>query len=138
MTSSRRKFLKTSAAATAATIVPRHVLGGPGFTAPSDRVNVALIGAGGRGFQNANELMKLEGVTITDIVDPADTGTSKTSTTKESQGGFPLPMPSTNITPTTNGNTNADTIWTIANFLTAMAPKMWTRSYVRRPIIFTP
>ena len=72
MTSSRRKFLKTSAAATAATIVPRHVLGGPGFTAPSDRVNVALIGAGGRGFQNANELMKLEGVTITDIVDPAE------------------------------------------------------------------
>ena len=73
MTTSRRKFLKSSAAAaTAATIVPRHVLGGPGFTAPSDQVNVAVIGAGGRGFQNAKELMALEGVTITDVVDPAE------------------------------------------------------------------
>jgi predicted dehydrogenase len=73
MTTSRRKFLKTSAAAaTAFTIVPRHVLGGTGFTAPSDKVNVALIGAGGRGFQNANDLMKVDGVTITDIVDPAE------------------------------------------------------------------
>ena len=73
MTNSRRKFLKTTAAtAAAATIVPRHVLGGPGFTAPSDQVNVAVIGAGGRGFQNAQELMKLKGVTITDVVDPAE------------------------------------------------------------------
>ena len=72
MTTSRRKFLKSSAAATACTIVPRHVLGGPGFTAPSDNVNVAVIGAGGRGFQNAKELMALKGVTITDVVDPAE------------------------------------------------------------------
>ena len=73
MTTSRRKFLKSSAvAATAITIVPRHVLGGPGHVAPSDQVNVAIIGAGGRGFENAKELMKLEGVTITDIVDPAE------------------------------------------------------------------
>ena len=70
----RRNFLKSSAVATAATItiVPRHVLGGPGHVAPSDNVNVALIGAGGRGFQNAKELMKLKGVTITDVVDPAE------------------------------------------------------------------
>ena len=47
---SRRKFLGGSAAAAAAfTIVPRHVLGGPGFTAPSDIVNIAAIGAGGKG-----------------------------------------------------------------------------------------
>jgi predicted dehydrogenase len=31
------------------TIVPRHVLGGGGFLAPSDRVNVAGVGAGGMG-----------------------------------------------------------------------------------------
>ena len=31
------------------TIVPRHVLGGVGFTPPSERVNVAGIGAGGMG-----------------------------------------------------------------------------------------
>ena len=30
-------------------IVPRHVLGGIGYTAPSDRLNLAAIGAGGKG-----------------------------------------------------------------------------------------
>lgn len=47
---SRRAFIGRTAAATAAfTIVPRHVLGGPGFTAPSDMVNVAGIGLGNQG-----------------------------------------------------------------------------------------
>jgi hypothetical protein len=48
-TTSRRRFIATASAAAAVTIVPRHVLGGPGFVAPSDKVNVALIGAGGQG-----------------------------------------------------------------------------------------
>jgi predicted dehydrogenase len=49
-TLSRRDFIGKTAAATAAfTIVPRHVLGGPGFTAPSDMVNVAGIGLGNQG-----------------------------------------------------------------------------------------
>ena len=40
--SSRRHFLKTTAAAvTAFNIVPRHVLGGPRFVPPSEKVNVA-------------------------------------------------------------------------------------------------
>ena len=49
---SRRGFLATAAGGGAAfgfTIVPRHVLGGAGYVAPSDRVNVAGIGAGGMG-----------------------------------------------------------------------------------------
>ncbi len=47
---SRRNFLKMGAVATAAfTIVPRHVLGGKGFLAPSDRLIVAGIGVGGKG-----------------------------------------------------------------------------------------
>ena len=46
----RRAFLATSGgAAFAFSIVPRHVLGGPGYLAPSDTVNVAGIGAGGMG-----------------------------------------------------------------------------------------
>ena len=46
----RRRFI-TAAAATAfgATIVPRHVLGGRGFVAPSEQLRVAGIGAGGMG-----------------------------------------------------------------------------------------
>ena len=68
----RRTFLQGSAAAAAFTIVAPHVLGGPKFVAPSDRVNVALVGAGGRGLQNARELMKLDDVRITAVVDPAE------------------------------------------------------------------
>jgi hypothetical protein len=47
----RRKFLaKTGVGASAAgvfSIVPRHVLGGAAFVAPSERVNIAIVGAGG-------------------------------------------------------------------------------------------
>ncbi|WP_316804981.1 Gfo/Idh/MocA family oxidoreductase [Pedobacter nototheniae] len=49
-TGNRRDFIKTSAIAAAAfMIVPRHVLGGKGFLAPSDRLLVAGIGVGGKG-----------------------------------------------------------------------------------------
>ncbi|AGA76843.1 Gfo/Idh/MocA family protein [Echinicola vietnamensis] len=46
---SRRNFIKNAALASSALIVPRHVLGGVGFTAPSDQLNIAAIGAGGKG-----------------------------------------------------------------------------------------
>ena len=52
-------------------IVSSHVLGGPGKIAPSDTVNVALVGAGGRGLQNMRSLMAIPGVRITAIADPA-------------------------------------------------------------------
>ena len=48
--SSRRDFIKSTALATAGiSIIPRHVLGGPGFVAPSDKLVVAGIGVGGKG-----------------------------------------------------------------------------------------
>lgn len=49
---SRRRFIKNSLGALAAiTIVPRHVLGGPGYLAPSDHLTKGIIGVGtmGRG-----------------------------------------------------------------------------------------
>ena len=48
-TVSRRGFVESGAAVAAFTIVPRHVLGGRGFTAPSDKLNIACIGVGGMG-----------------------------------------------------------------------------------------
>lgn len=46
----RRKFLKKTLAVSAGfTIVPRFVLGGAGFTAPSDEITKAVIGVGGMG-----------------------------------------------------------------------------------------
>ena len=56
-TLTRRQWLKSAAAVTAAgalfpQIVPRHVVGGQGFTAPSDTLNVAAIGTGMMGTHN--------------------------------------------------------------------------------------
>ncbi len=54
----RRKFVAgTGGVAAAAMIVPRHVLGGVGYNAPSDTVNVALIGCGGQGKTDSAELV---------------------------------------------------------------------------------
>ncbi len=68
----RRRALQTGSAMAAATIVSPHVLGGARHVAPSDRVHVALVGAGGRGLRNARELMKLPDVRISVIADPAE------------------------------------------------------------------
>jgi predicted dehydrogenase len=47
---SRRNFIKNALLTSAGfMIVPRHVLGGKGYVAPSDRLIVAGIGAGGKG-----------------------------------------------------------------------------------------
>jgi predicted dehydrogenase len=49
-------------------IVPRHVLGGPGYRAPSDIVNFAVVGFGGMGSGNAQELAKTENlVAVCDV-----------------------------------------------------------------------
>ncbi|MFT7160278.1 MAG: myo-inositol 2-dehydrogenase/D-chiro-inositol 1-dehydrogenase, partial [Bacteroidia bacterium] len=46
----RRGFIKSSALAMAGfAIVPRHVLGGSGYMAPSDQLTKAIIGVGGMG-----------------------------------------------------------------------------------------
>ena len=72
-TTTRRQFIATTTAAAAAfTIVPRHVLGGPRFVAPSDKVNVALIGAGGQGRTNARALFQEEDCQIIALADPAE------------------------------------------------------------------
>ena len=47
---SRRNFIKKSSLiGSGIFIVPRNVLGGVGFVAPSDQINIAAIGAGGKG-----------------------------------------------------------------------------------------
>jgi predicted dehydrogenase len=45
----RRSFLNTSLAMAGIMVIPRHVLGGTGFTAPSDQLTKAIIGVGGMG-----------------------------------------------------------------------------------------
>ncbi len=51
----RRDFIrKGSVAMLAFTIVPRHVLGGSGYTAPSDQLTKGIIGVGGMGMGHFN------------------------------------------------------------------------------------
>ncbi|MDE6716326.1 MAG: Gfo/Idh/MocA family oxidoreductase [Muribaculaceae bacterium] len=49
MATNRRKFLQTLGAATLFSIVPRKVLGGNGYVAPSDQLTRGIIGTGGIG-----------------------------------------------------------------------------------------
>ncbi len=66
-TISRRQFVKTTLATTAAlTIVPRHVLG-RGFQAPSDLVNVAVVGVTGMGASNTRAVMSQNIVALCDV-----------------------------------------------------------------------
>ena len=66
----RRDFVRTAAAASLApAIVPRHVLGGAGYVAPSDTVAVGVIGGGGMGAQNAAALAVRDDVRIAALAD---------------------------------------------------------------------
>ncbi len=68
---SRRNFLAASGAALSFAFVPRHVLGGPGFVAPSETVNIASIGVGGMGGADVATLSNL-GVNFVALCDVDD------------------------------------------------------------------
>ncbi len=64
----RRDFVHRGAtAAMGAMVVPRHVLGGQGYQAPSDQLNIAIIGVGGQGTEMALELGTEHIVAICDV-----------------------------------------------------------------------
>lgn len=67
---SRRQFLGTASAAAAFAIVPRRVLGGPGFVPPSDKINLAVIGVGGQGTFDMTRFMELPEVQVVAVADP--------------------------------------------------------------------
>ena len=67
---SRRKFLGGMGATAAAfTIVPSHVLGAGGATPPSEKLNIAFVGVGGRGGANLKETSDEEGVNVVALCD---------------------------------------------------------------------
>ena len=56
---SRREFLRNTAITSAGFIIlPRHVLGGKGFIAPSDRLLIAGVGVGGKGESDIANFFK--------------------------------------------------------------------------------
>jgi predicted dehydrogenase len=74
---SRRTFLAAAAGGALVTIVPRHVLGGAGFVPPSERINLAGVGAGGMGGGDIATHAKLGAnvVALCDVDDERGAGT---------------------------------------------------------------
>ena len=71
MESNRRKFLGAAAATAAFTIVPRHVLGGQGFVAPSDKITLGYIGTGTQGLREMVTLLPIPEIQIVSVCDPS-------------------------------------------------------------------
>ncbi len=64
---SRRDFMGMAVATAAFTVVPRHVLGGRGHTAPSEKLNVACIGVGGMGASDVSQMRTENVVALCDV-----------------------------------------------------------------------
>jgi len=73
----RREFMGTAAAVAGFTVVPRYVLGGAGRTAPSDKLNIAGIGAGGRGAGDIEAVSSENIVALCDVDERRAAGTFK-------------------------------------------------------------
>jgi predicted dehydrogenase len=66
----RRKFLGAAAASGAFTIVPRHVLGGQGIVAPSDKITVGYIGCGTEGLLEFMQMLPMRDIQVVAVCDP--------------------------------------------------------------------
>ena len=66
----RREFIGTTSAALAFTIVPRQVLGGPDYLAPSDKITMAYIGVGSQGVRELMPILRSPEIQIVAVVDP--------------------------------------------------------------------
>lgn len=67
----RRTFIgQTAATGVGLTVVPSFVLGGQGRTAPSDKINVALIGSGTQALKQLPDWLKREELQFVSVCDP--------------------------------------------------------------------
>lgn len=67
----RRKFLGSAATASLAfTVIPRQVLGGSGYVAPSDKITLGYIGCGTQGLRELTELISNPAIQIVAVCDP--------------------------------------------------------------------
>src|SRR3954467_7817051 len=111
---SRRDFFTRAATVGAAVmIVPRHVLG-RGFQAPSDTVNVAVVGINGMGAANAQAVMSQNIVAICDC-DLGLLDGKLAQWTRAQRPGTRRPAPASADTfktwPRTKGQLAADARW---------------------------
>src|SRR3954470_18450601 len=71
----RRQVLSGTAAATAFSIVPRHVLGGAGFVAPSEKITLACIGFGTQAIREIGGILASPDVQVVAVCDVEKDGT---------------------------------------------------------------
>ena len=67
-------MLTSGAAATAFALAPRHVLGGPGFVPPSEKITLAYIGCGTQGIREMLGMLTLPELQIVAVCDPVKDG----------------------------------------------------------------
>lgn len=67
---SRRNFIRNAAIISSVFIVPRRVLGGPGYTAPSDKITMGIIGCGKQSMGLQRRFANLTGVQVVAACDP--------------------------------------------------------------------
>ena len=65
----RREFLGAAAGVAAFTIVPRAVLGGPGFVAPSDKITLAYIGVGTQVLRELLPMLAVPDIQVVSVCD---------------------------------------------------------------------
>jgi hypothetical protein len=66
----RRQFLGLTGSAAAFTVLPRHVLGGINYVAPSDKITLGLIGCGTQQLRELPSLLDHPHVQIVSVCDP--------------------------------------------------------------------
>jgi predicted dehydrogenase len=66
----RRQFLDATAVAAAATVVPRHVLGGENQVPPSAKLTIGFVGCGTQGFRQLMPALGKPAVHIAAVCDP--------------------------------------------------------------------
>lgn len=75
----RRKFIRQAGTAGLSfMIIPRHVLGGTGYISPSDKLNIGVIGSGGKGESHVHSAHQSENVAaLCDVDDSRAAGAYK-------------------------------------------------------------
>ena len=134
---SRRQFLKQTAVASAAisavSIVPRHVLG-QGQTPPSEKVNIAAIGIGGMGFRDTKNFGDLANILAICDVDERHIANA--------QKNWPGAKPHTDFREMFDEQKNIDAV-TIATpdhchaAVTMMALKLGKHTHCQKPLTHT-
>jgi predicted dehydrogenase len=67
----RRELLESTVVSSIAfTVLPRHILGGPNYVAPSDKITVANIGCGTQGLREMPGMLENPDIQIVAVCDP--------------------------------------------------------------------